>query len=134
MSFLAVGVVGSFIAVFPDLWVNLFTNDPHVRATSHQYLSTAAPMYAFIGLAMSMYFSSQGAAKVLGPVLAQSARLVFIGLGGWYLTTHDGTAASFFGLAASSMVVLGLLSSASVILTRWGPRPAAVAPFPALAE
>ena len=70
VSFLSVGVVGSFIAVFPDLWVNLFTSDPHVRATSHQYLSTAAPMYAFIGLAMSMYFSSQGAAKVLGPVLA----------------------------------------------------------------
>ena len=64
VSFLSVGVVGSFIAVFPDLWVNLFTSDPHVRATSHQYLSTAAPMYAFIGLAMSMYFSSQGAAKV----------------------------------------------------------------------
>ena len=38
-----------------------------VRAASRQYLSTAAPMYAFIGLAMSMYFSSQGAAKVLGP-------------------------------------------------------------------
>ncbi len=54
VSFLAVGVVGSFIAVFPDLWVNLFTSDPHVRITSHQYPSTAAPMYAFIGLAMSI--------------------------------------------------------------------------------
>ena len=42
-------------------------DDADVRAASRQYLSTAAPMYAFIGLAMSMYFSSQGAAKVLGP-------------------------------------------------------------------
>ncbi|HLG84390.1 MAG TPA: MATE family efflux transporter [Bradyrhizobium sp.] len=134
ISFIAVGAIASIIAVFPDLWVNIFTHDAGVRDASRRYLATAAPCYAFIGLAMSMYFSSQGAAKVLGPVLAQSARLVFIGIGGWYLATHDGTAASFFVLAASSMVVLGVLSSASVILTRWGPRREVVAPIPALAE
>src|SRR5882672_6274415 len=67
VSFLAVGTIATFIAIFPDVWVNLFTNDASVRAASHQYLSTAAPMYAFIGLASSMYFSSQGAAKVIGP-------------------------------------------------------------------
>ena len=70
VSFVSVGVIGTFIAIFPDLWVNIFTDNADVRLASHQYLSTAAPMYAFIGLAMSMYFSSQGAAKVLGPVLA----------------------------------------------------------------
>jgi len=120
VSFVSVGLIGTFIAIFPDLWVNIFTQDPGVRATSRQYLSTAAPMYAFIGLAMSMYFSSQGAAKMVGPVLAQSARLLFIALGGWWLSTHHATAANFFALAAASMVVLGTLSAASVLLTRWG--------------
>ncbi|MHC2433563.1 MATE family efflux transporter [Bradyrhizobium sp. USDA 4451] len=132
VSFLSVGAVGSFIAVFPDLWVNLFTDDPHVRATSHQYLSTAAPMYAFIGLAMSMYFSSQGAAKVLGPVLAQTARLIFIGTGGWWLSTHEASAQNFFALAAASMGVLGVLSCLSVILTRWGKSAQVAAVQPAL--
>ena len=70
----------------------------------------------------SMYFSSQGAAKVIGPVLAQTARLLFIAAGGWWLSTHDATAANFFALAAASMVVLGVLSAASVVLTRWGPQ------------
>jgi hypothetical protein len=79
-------------------------------------------MYAFIGLSISMYFSSQGAAKVLGPVLAQTARLVFVAVGGWWLSTHGATAASFFALAAASMVVLGVLSAASVIVTRWEPK------------
>src|ERR1700755_2642629 len=92
ISFGSVGLIGSIIAIFPDLLVTLFPNDAGVRAASHQYLSTAAPMYAFIGLASSMYFSSQGAAKVLGPVLAQTARLVFIGTGGWWLSTHSATA------------------------------------------
>jgi Na+-driven multidrug efflux pump len=126
VSFLAVGGIASFIAVFPDVWVNLFTNDASVRAASHQYLSTAAPMYAFIGLASSMYFSSQGAAKVVGPVMAQTARLLFIGTGGWWLSTHNATAQDFFVLASASMVVLGVLSCLSVILTRWGPKQAQV--------
>src|SRR6202140_3787864 len=127
VSFVSVGLVATVIAIFPDLWVDIFTRDPGVRAASRQYLSTAAPMYAFIGLSISMYFSSQGAAKVLGPVLAQSARLVFVAAGGWWLSTHGGAAANFFALAAASMVVLGVLSAASVVLTRWGPKAAAVA-------
>jgi putative MATE family efflux protein len=122
ISFVSVGAIATIIAIFPDLWVNLFTDDAAVRAASHQYLSTAAPMYAFIGLATSMYFASQGAAKVLGPVLAQTARLLFIASGGWWLSTHHATAANFFTLAAASMVVLGILSSLSVVLTRWEPR------------
>src|SRR5712671_5589137 len=122
VSFLSVGLIGTLIAIFPDIWVNIFTDDPGVRSASRQYLSTAAPMYAFIGLALSMYFSSQGAAKVLGPVLAQSARLLFIALGGWWLSMHGATAANFFALAAASMAVLGVLSASSVMLTRWGPK------------
>jgi putative MATE family efflux protein len=126
VSFVSVGAIGTFIAIFPDLWVNIFTNDAAVRLASHQYLSTAAPMYAFIGLAMSMYFSSQGAAKVVGPVLAQTARLLFIAAGGWWLSTHGATYQNFFALAAASMVVLGVLSCTSVVLTRWGTRRAPV--------
>jgi Na+-driven multidrug efflux pump len=126
MAFLAVGAIAFIIAVFPDLWVNIFTRDESVQAASRQYLSTAAPCYAFIGLASSMYFSSQGAAKMIGPVLAQTARLVFIALGGFWLSTHGATAQNFFVLAAASMVVLGTLSCLSVILTRWGPKRATV--------
>jgi len=122
VAFMAVGAIATFIAIYPDLWVSIFTNDLGVRAASRQYLATAAPMYAFIGLASAMYFSSQGAAKVVGPVLAQTARLLFIGTGGWWLSTHNATAQDFFKLAAASMVLLGVLSCVSVMLTRWGPK------------
>jgi putative MATE family efflux protein len=127
ISFVSVGLVGTVIAIFPDLWVNIFTHDPGVRAASRQYLATAAPMYAFIGLSISMYFSSQGAARVLGPVFAQTARLAFVAGGGWWLSMHNASAANFFALAAASMVVLGVLSAASVILTRWEPKRGPVA-------
>jgi putative MATE family efflux protein len=122
ISFVSVGLVATVIAIFPDLWVNIFTGDAGVRAASRQYLSIAAPMYAFIGLSISMYFSSQGAAKVLGPVLAQTARLVFVAAGGWWLSIHDASPANFFALAAASMVLLGVLSAVSVVVTRWEPK------------
>jgi putative MATE family efflux protein len=122
VSFVSVGLVGSVIAMVPDLWVNIFTGDAGVRDASRQYLSIAAPMYAFLGLSIAMYFSSQGAAKVLGPVLAQTARLVFVAVGGWWLSMQDATPANFFTLAAASMAVLGLLSVLSVMLTRWAPK------------
>src|SRR5664279_1135719 len=122
VSFVSVGLVATVIAIFPDLWVDIFTQDSGVRAASRQYLATAAPMYAFIGLSISMYFSSQGAAKVLGPVLAQTARLAFVAGGGWWLTMHAATAGNFFALAAASMVLLGVLSAAGVFLTRWEPK------------
>ena len=132
LAFFSVGSIAVIIAIFPDLWVNIFTRNAEVLTASRQYLSTVAPWYGFIGLASSMYFSSQGAARMIGPVLAQTARLVFIALGGYWLTTHGATAANFFVLAASSMVVLGTLSCASVILTRWGPRASAARVRPVL--
>ncbi len=105
----------------------LFTDNAAVRAAGGQYLSTAAPLFAFVGLSISLYFSSQGAAKVLGPVLAQTARLVFIVLGGWWLSRHGGTATDFFWLAAASMVLLGVLAAAAVRFTDWGARKSAAA-------
>jgi putative MATE family efflux protein len=119
LGFASVGIFGTFIAIFPDLWVDIFSRDPGVRATGRQYLSIAAPMYAFIGLSIAMYFSSQGAARVVGPVLAQTVRLVFIAGGGWWLISIGAVASSFFKLAAVSMVVLGATSAASVVFTDW---------------
>ena len=69
---------------------------------------------------------------MIGPVLAQTARLLFISAGGWWLSTHDATAQSFFLLAAASMVLLGVLSCLSVVLTRWGPKPPVPVVRPAL--
>ncbi|MBC7578928.1 MAG: MATE family efflux transporter [Tardiphaga sp.] len=120
LAFTALGLLGTLIAIYPDLWVSLFTSDAGVRAASQQYLATAAPMYAFLGLATTMYFSAQGAARVLGPVLAQSARLIFICIGGWYLVSIDATSQNFFRLTAASMVLLGVLSVLSVVLSNWG--------------
>ena len=63
----------------PSLWVSLFTSDPGVTAAAYSYFAWAGPAFAFFGMGACLYFSSQGAAKVGGPVLAGTARLLIVG-------------------------------------------------------
>jgi putative MATE family efflux protein len=121
LSALAGGMIGTLAAVFPNVWLWLFTDDPGVRAATAQYLSIVGPLYAFLGIATVCNSASQGAAKMIGPVLAQSGRLLFMIAGGAFLTSQNAPVTAFFVLAGLSMVVVGVGAAASVWLTRWEP-------------
>ena len=69
VAFVSLGLIGTLLSVFPDLWVSMFTDDPAVRDAGRRYLHISSPMMGFVGLNMALYFSSQGAAKIIGPVL-----------------------------------------------------------------
>jgi putative MATE family efflux protein len=119
-SALSVGLVGLAVALKPSLWVSLFTSDPGVSAAAYSYFAWAGPAFGFFGLGVCLYFSSQGAAKVVGPVLASTARLVIVAVGGWWLASSSAPAWTLFALVGAAMVVFGLSTAASVRLTRWG--------------
>lgn len=123
LSFSILGVVGTLLSIFPELWVSMFTDNPGVRAASSRYLHISSPTLAFIGLNMALYFSSQGAAKIIGPVLSQTSRLLFIVIGGTWLTSINASETAFFYLTAGSMVLLGLSCAFAVWMTDWSPRP-----------
>ena len=67
-----------------------------------------------------LYFSSQGAAKVGGPVMAGTARLLMVGGGGWWLASTGASASALFALVGAAMVVYGLGTALSIRLTHWG--------------
>jgi Na+-driven multidrug efflux pump len=117
---LSVGLVGLVVAIKPALWVSLFTRDPGVTAAANSYFAWAGPAFAFFGLGTCLYFASQGAAKVGGPVLASTLRLTIVALGGWWLATSDAPAWALFALVGAAMTVFGLTTAAAVGLTRWG--------------
>lgn len=119
-SFAAILALGAIVAAWPRLWIDLFTTDPGVIDASARYLRIAAPCTAFIGLGIALYFAAQGAARIVGPVLAQTVRLVFIAGGGAALVTLEAGATSLYALAAGSMAILGLGSAAAVKFTSWG--------------
>jgi putative MATE family efflux protein len=117
---LSVGLIGLIVAIKPELWVALFTRDLAVTAAANSYFAWAGPAFAFFGLGSCLYFASQGAAKVGGPVLASTARLLMVGIGGWWLASIDAPAWTLFALVGVAMIVFGLSTAASVRLTRWG--------------
>ncbi len=117
---LTVGVVGGIVALQPALWISLFTSDPGVTAAASSYFALAGPGFGFFGMGVCLYFSSQGAAKVGGPVLAGTIRLLMVGIGGWWLAASGAPAWTLFALVGGAMVVFGLATALSIKLTRWG--------------
>jgi Na+-driven multidrug efflux pump len=117
---LSVGLVGLVVAIKPALWVSLFTSDPGVTAAANSYFAWAGPAFAFFGIGTCLYFSSQGAAKVGGPVLASTVRLLTVAVGGWWLASINAPAWTLFALVGGAMAVFGLATAASIRLTRWG--------------
>jgi Na+-driven multidrug efflux pump len=117
---LIVGLIGAVVAIRPALWVSLFTRDVGVSAAACSYFALAGPAFVFFGLGVSLYFSSQGAARVGGPVLASTARLLMVATGGWWLASTSAPAWALFALVGAAMVVFGLATAGSVALTRWG--------------
>jgi len=112
-------VIGAVVWLAPDLWARLFTQDEAVLAYARQYLVTAGPAFPFFGLGLTLYFASQGAGQVIGPVLAGTVRLVLVAGVGWWLAQHQGTADHFYGLVAVAMVLYGLVTAATVAFTPW---------------
>jgi Na+-driven multidrug efflux pump len=119
-SGLTVGLIGLVIAIYPSLWVTLFTRDPAVTAAAYSYFHWAGPAFVFFGIGVSLYFSSQGATRVGGPVLASTARLLIVAIGGIGLMTAQAPAWTLFALVGGAMVVFGLSTAASVAVARWG--------------
>ena len=121
MAACLLGVLGIVLALTPDTWTRLFTNDPEVLASAALYFHWAGPCYGLFGLGLSLYFSSLGAGKVAGPVLAGTLRLLLIAAGGWALAQAHAAPWTIFALVGFGMAAYGVASVAAVRYVDWGP-------------
>ena len=83
LSFAMAEAIGLWAAAFPHTWLRLFSDDPAMLEAGTLYLRSVGPLYGFFGLGLVLYFASQGAGKLLWPVLANLLRLAVAALGGW---------------------------------------------------
>jgi Na+-driven multidrug efflux pump len=111
-------VIGTIVAVVPGLWSGYFSSDPRVVEAAAAYFRVAGPSYAFYGFGLALYFASQGSGQIVGPVLAQTARLLVIALGGVALAA-DAPVTQVFGLVGIAMVVYGLASALALKRAKW---------------
>lgn len=114
------GTIGGVLTFFPDLWARNFTQDPAVIASAANYFLWAGPCYSLFGLGLCLYFSSLGAGRVAGPVLAGTLRLVLVAVGGSLLVWAQAPAWSIFALMALGMATYGLAMVVAMRVTPWG--------------
>ena len=117
---LAVGItsaVGLVAAVFPSLWMTLFSHDAEVIAAGSAYLRTVGPAYGAIGLGLALYFASQGAGRAVGPLFAGLTRLALAAAGGLLVTRQfGGGPGAVYAVMAASLLGYGL--AMAVVVSR----------------
>jgi len=91
-----------------------------VLAAGTRYLGIVGPCYGFFGAGLALYFASQGAGRLLWPLLAGFTRLVVAGAGGWLATRWLGGGLSgLFGAMAVALVIFGIINVAAIRLGAW---------------
>jgi putative MATE family efflux protein len=116
-------LLGLFVAIYPRVWLALFSDEPAVLAVGTLYLRTVAPVYGAIGLGMMLYFASQGAKRVLWPVLAGTVRMLVAALVGWYVVAGlGGDLAALFRTVAAAAILFGSITAAAMLAGSWGRR------------
>jgi Na+-driven multidrug efflux pump len=107
--------IGIAVALFPLAWVGLFSADPAVLESGSRYLRTVAPFYPLLAVGIALYFASQGAGRVLRPVLAGTVRLILVLAGGLLAVSLQGV----FIVIAAAMITFGVLTMWFVHSARW---------------
>ena len=114
--------IGLMMALFPEVWVAMFTSDPATTAAAAQYFRWVGPFYGFFGAGMSLFFSSLAAGRVAPMLLAGAMRLVLVVIGGAILVAMAAPIGAVFALIAAGMVAYGALSIVIVWRGDWTPR------------
>jgi Na+-driven multidrug efflux pump len=115
------GSIGLFGALFPHLWLSLFSAEPEVIAAGAMYLRIVGPTYGFFGLGLALYFASQGAGQLLWPLLAGFARLAIAAGGGWIAVHWLGTSLSgLFAAIALALITFGTAIAIAIRAGAWG--------------
>lgn len=114
------GVAGILLALFPQVWAGLFTDDPATLASAQSYLRIMGPFFAFQGLGLSLYFASQGAGTVTWPVIATVLRFVIaIGVGALCVYGLELPLNSVYLMASIGMLIFGSITAVALKLGVW---------------
>jgi putative MATE family efflux protein len=117
--FVVTEAIGLWAAAFPHAWLSLFNSDPMMLEAGALYLRAVGPTYGFFGLGLILYFASQGAGKLLWPVIGNLARLLVAALGGWLALQWGGGLTQVFVAQAVALVVYALVNSAAIAGGAW---------------
>jgi Na+-driven multidrug efflux pump len=115
-------IIGVAAAIWPAAWLGLFDSDPAMLQTGSAYLRAVGPFYGCFGFGLALYFASQGAGKLLWPLIVGFARVAVAIGGGWIALKLTGSLWAMFIAVGLALLVYGAGIAASVKLGAWFPR------------
>lgn len=119
IAFAMTEAIGLWAAAYPAAWLSLFNTEPAMIEAGSQYLRIVGPWYGFFGLGLVLYFASQGAGRLLWPVVGNIVRLA-VAVAGGALALHWGSGmAGVFAAQAAAMVVYGLVNAWAIAGGAW---------------
>lgn len=104
------GTIGVLVAIFPTVWLHLFSKDADVVQEGMTYLRIVAPAYSALGFGFAISFAAQGAGRAMWPLAAALARITIAAGGGWLAVTSFGA-----GMAGLAAMVTASLAAYAVI-------------------
>jgi putative MATE family efflux protein len=111
--------IGLSAAAFPHAWLSLFDTDPAMLDAGSCYLRAVGPLYGLFGLGLALYFASQGAGRLMWPLIANLARLAIAAGGGWLALSWSGELSHVFFALAAALAAFGLINAAAVASGAW---------------
>jgi putative MATE family efflux protein len=110
----ACGAVGLFFALFPRLWMTIFTGEEEVIRIGVSYLQIVGPTYALYGFGIGLYFACQGYGRVVFAAAANGIRSLLAAGGGSIAMFWMGAGAVgiFAAIALGFAAYAGLTSTA----------------------
>jgi putative MATE family efflux protein len=119
VAFCLAELVGLSAAIWPIAWLGLFDSDPRMLATGAAYLRVVGPAYGFFGLGLCLYFASQGAGRLLWPLLARLLRMVIAVGGGWVALRLTGSLMWVFVALSVALLIYGATLASAVASGVW---------------
>jgi len=112
--------IGLTLALFPESWIQFFTNDPKAFEVTKRYIQLVGPFYIFQGVGLSLYFASQGANAMKWPTIATIIRFLVASVGGAVSVYWLGLGIeSIFISSSVAMTIFGIMIFVSIKGGAW---------------
>ena len=118
-AFLITETIGIAAAIWPEVWLRAFGDDPEMLRVGSAYLRGVGPFYGFFGMGLVLYFASQGAGRLFWPVTGGFARLFIAVIGGWLALHFTGSLTGLFVALGIGLVAYGCIIAGSIARGVW---------------
>ena len=120
IGFIATGI-GSMVAFFPDIWINIFTHDNDAFSIASKYLVIVGPVFGIFALGKTLYFASMGTGNMLIPISAGLTRLLIVFLFGMLATYFSLDIIFLFFGVSLGLSTIGIILIINMFKKAWNP-------------